>query len=166
MTGQTREQVQHEQARTRVEQATAPSPDASFDEPMPAADRALREAKAQSAFQVGAEQRASGRSGERNLQLKFTDVWIGSARSGRFAIQTATGHALEVMIEQSVYRRTYSGTSTLETSVLPVAPIGTQGKIVVRDTTSGEELVRPYCWIDIGQGGGLWEMIKRLFWKG
>jgi hypothetical protein len=125
------------------------------------------ESKAQTTFQVGEEQRALGRSGERNLQLKFTDVWLGSARSGRFNLQTSAGNGLEATIEQAVYRRTYGGTGMLETQALPVAPIGTKGKIVARDTTTGEVLELAFTWIDIGRGGGgLWAMIKRLFWKG
>jgi hypothetical protein len=177
MTGPTREQEQQKQeARARAQPAAAPpraSPPpnpASFDAPAqaPAPAHKLSESKAQSTFQVGEEQRVLGRSGERNLQLKFTDVWLGSARSGRFNLETSAGNGLEATIEQDVYRRTYGGTGTLETQVLPVAPIGTKGKIVARDTTTGEVLERPFTWIDIGQdgGGGLWEMIKRLFWKG
>jgi hypothetical protein len=55
----------------------------------------------------------------------------------------------------------------LETKVLPVAPIGTKGTIIARDTTTAEMLEQPFSWIDIDScGSGLWAMIKRLFWKG
>jgi len=82
-----------------------------------------------------------------------------------FDVTTRAGHGLEVVIEQQAYRRVYTGTGSLKTAVCPVAPIGTKGRIIARDTTTGETVEQPWTWHLIGRGGGLWAFIKRLLWK-
>jgi hypothetical protein len=140
----------------------APPPPAS----MPTTAPAGKSSKGQSAFTLEQDQRVAGQAGEQNLNFEWIEVWVGRARSGRFNVTTAADHGLEVTIEQAVYSRSYQGTGRVETSVVPIAPIGTKGKVTARDTTTGEVLLRPYKWINIdggGGGGGLWELIKRLF---
>ena len=84
-----------------------------------------------------------------------------------FDVATRPGHGLEVVVEQLAYRKTYTGTGTLKTGVVPVVPIGTKGRIIARDTTTGETVEQPWTWKLLrGGGGGLWQLIKRLIWKG
>ena len=72
-------------------------------------------------------------------------------------------------LEQRSYRKTYTGTGSLKTGLTPIAPIGTKGRVTVRDTTTGETTEQPWTWRPLGRGigfGGLWNFVKRLFWKG
>jgi hypothetical protein len=158
-------QQPNQQIQNRTQQAPPPTkppppPPAQVPETVPEA----RGATSQPACKLEADQRIAGQAGEQNLRLEWIDVLVGQARSARIKVQTAAGNGLEVTIEQAVYSRTYQGTGSVETSVVPVAPIGTKGKVTARDTTTGEVLHKPYKWLDIGGGGGLslWGLIKRL----
>ena len=67
-------------------------------------------------------------------------------------------------MEQKSYRKIYQGTSSVQTDITPVAPIGTKGKLTVRDLTTGETVEQPWTWRAVAGGwSGLWELIKRLF---
>jgi len=70
-------------------------------------------------------------------------------------------------MQQAAYSKTLSGTGVVHTPITPIAPIGTKGKLIIRDVATGETLERPWTWVSLGGGGGLglWEAIKRLFWK-
>jgi hypothetical protein len=84
-----------------------------------------------------------------------------------FDVTTRSAHGLEVVIEQLAYRKVYTGTGTLKTALVPIVPIGTKGRIIARDTTTGETVEQPWTWtLRHGGSGGLWQLIKRLFWKG
>jgi hypothetical protein len=123
----------------------------------------------------GAEQRKSdmgleeakstaGKDGARNIQVKWIEVQLPHAVPCRFAVSTTTGNTLEVSMEQLSYRKSYSGTSSLQTDITPVAPNGTEGKLTVRDVTTGETLEQPWRWRTRGGGlSGLWQLLKRLF---
>jgi hypothetical protein len=107
----------------------------------------------------------AGRSGERNIKIEWVDVPVGGYRSARFNVTTAPGNGLEVTLEQQEYRKTLSGQGTVSTSVLPVAPVGTKGKLVARDAVTGEVAEQPWTWISLGRLG-FWQMIKRLLGLG
>jgi hypothetical protein len=164
MTGRAQEQ-QNQQAKSKAQDSAPPStsgpPSLDLSPPAPARE----DSKSQMGFQIGEDQRAEGKAGEHNLTLQIADVWVGGARSCRCTVQTADGNGLEVTVTQATYRRIYNGTGTVETSVLPVAPIGTKGKLIAHDTTTGEVLEQPYTWINIGGGFSLWAIIKRLLSK-
>jgi len=84
-----------------------------------------------------------------------------------FDVTTRPEHGLEVTIEQLAYRKVYTGTGALKTGLTPIVPIGTKGRIIARDTTTGETVEQPWTWRPRGgSGGGLWQLIKRLLWKG
>jgi len=83
-----------------------------------------------------------------------------------FDVATRPAHGLEVVVEQLAYRKTYTGTGTLKTAVVPVVPIGTKGRIIARDTTTGETMEQPWTWRPRGGRGGFLQLIKRLLWKG
>lgn len=109
-----------------------------------------------------------GRNGERNLSLLWIDVWIGNIKPCRFDVKTLPDHALEVVVEQAAYRRTYTGTGALSTQPVPVAPLGTKLSVRATDTVTGETMEQTGIWKDMGGGGllSLWSLIKRLLWKG
>ncbi len=107
----------------------------------------------------------AGKDGARNLQVKWITIHLPNADSCRFAITTAAANAIEAVMEQKNYHQTHQGTGSLQTGIVPVAPIGTKGKLTVRDMVSGETLEQPWTW-HAGVGGlfsGLWELLKHLF---
>src|SRR5690349_15547744 len=77
----------------------------------------------------------AGRSGERNIVVEKIPVPVGSNIPCRFNVTTLSGNALEVTLEQTVYRKSFAGQGKVMTSVIPVAPIGTKGKLTARDLT-------------------------------
>jgi hypothetical protein len=83
-----------------------------------------------------------------------------------FDVTTRPEHGLEVVIEQLAYRKVYTGTGTLKTGLTPIVPIGTTGRIIARDTTTGETVEQPWTWRLLSGGSGLWQLIKKLLWKG
>ena len=122
-------------------------------------------ARKQQGLSLQAAQSTAGRQGERNLRIQWIDVWIGNSKPCRFAITSAAGNVLEAQLEQQSYRKTYQGTSSLDTDVVPIAPVGVRGKLIVRDTTTGEVLEQPWVWNSLGGGllGAFWEWLKSLF---
>lgn len=109
-----------------------------------------------------------GKEGARNLRVQWIDVHLPNAQSCRFAITTTEGNAIEAVIEQKSYRRCYQGTSSLQTDIVSVAPIGTKGKLTVRDLTTGETFEQPWTWHVVGSDAALWlwQLLKRLFSPG
>jgi hypothetical protein len=106
-----------------------------------------------------------GKEGARNLRVQWIDVHLPNARSCKFAIMTASGNAIEAVLEQKNYRQAYQGTSSLQTGIVPVAPHGTPGKLTVHDLATGETLEQPWTWHNVVGGllAGLWQLLKRLF---
>jgi hypothetical protein len=158
------QQRSHEQTRDQthdVEQSSTSVEDFALD----ASNQSKAEQK--SGFKAEAATVTLGRAKEKNIQVKWIDVLLGNSKSCRFEIRTADGNALEAMIEQRVYRQPYSGAGAINTQAVPVAPIGTKGKLIVRDTTTGERFEQPWTWYAMGGGSSfsLWEAIKRLFWN-
>jgi hypothetical protein len=108
----------------------------------------------------------SGRAGERNITIDWFWVKVEGHLPNGFNVSTLPDHGLDVVMEQRSYRKTYAGTGTLKTGLAPIAPIGTKGRLLVTDTTSGETFEQPWTWRPLGGGGsGLWQAIKRLLWK-
>jgi hypothetical protein len=107
----------------------------------------------------------AGRGGELNITIEKFWVEVDGHLPAGFNVTTREGHGLDVLLEQLVYKRTYTGTSALKTGLTPIAPIGTKGRILVTDTTTGETLEQPWTWRSRGSFS-LWQMIKRLIWKG
>jgi len=90
----------------------------------------------------------------------------GTAQSARFRVTTTAGAAIEARLEQLAYNRTESGQGSLTTQIVPAAPIGTRGKLTVRDPATGETLEQPWTWVNLGGGWSLWGFIKGLIWPG
>jgi hypothetical protein len=157
------------QAKERHAEKAIPHPEArSKGEPiaLPHTVTATSSKKA-SGLQMEEAVVTAGRAGEKNITLEKFWVEVDGHLPCGFNVGTLEGHGLEVLIEQRSYRRTYTGTGALKTGLCPIAPIGTKGRILVTDTTTGETLEQPWTWYLYRRGfSGLWRFIKGLFWKG
>jgi hypothetical protein len=162
----TRERERHAPPRERSREESRSGSETS--QPRIADPPALEEARGgqQRRSGLGLEEAkaTAGKDGASNIQVKWIEVPLPHAVPCRFAVSTAAGNTLEVSMEQLSYRKSYSGTSSLQTDITPVAPNGTEGKLTVRDVTTGETLEQPWRWRTRGGGlSGLWELLKRLF---
>jgi hypothetical protein len=159
------QQRPREAEQQRQAQSTQPQSKAAAEQATEVAQQA--EAGKQSAFKAGQATITLGRAGEHNLAIQWIDVDLVAYMSARFDIRTAPGNALEVQVEQNLYKKNYNGSGSISTTVLPGAPTGTTGKLTARDTATGEMLEVPWIWYNMGGRGGpgLWETIKRLIWK-
>ena len=160
---------QQEQRRARPqERAKERSRSGSAPQPRTADPASLQEASSakQRQSDMGLEdvQVTAGKDGACNISIQKIPVPLPNAIPCRFTVMTARGNALEVSLEQKSYRKSYQGTSSVQTDITPVAPVGTKGRVTVRDLTTGETAEQPWIW-RAGAGGwsGFWELIKRLF---
>lgn len=140
----------------------------SASQPRPSGQTSLQEAASakqrQSDMGLEEAQATAGKDGALNIRVEKISVPLPNAIPCRFAVTTAAGNGLEVSMEQQSYRKSYHGTSSLQTDITPVAPIGTKGKLTVRDLTTGETVEQPWTWhVVAGRGSGLWALIRRLF---
>lgn len=110
----------------------------------------------------------AGHAGEQNITIEFYWAEVEGHRPCGFNVVTHEGHGLDVLVEQRSYRKSYTGTGSLKTGLVPIAPIGTKGRVLVTDTTTGETREQPFTWYRIGGWSlsNVWRAIKRLFWKG
>ena len=134
-------------------------------------------AKQSPAIKAGEQIATAGQGGERNLVIQWiahTEVdgspWYSYALSAYFEVKTLPSHGLEVIMEQVLYKKTYTGTGALRTQLIPVGLIGTKGRLIAHDTTTGETLEGPWTWYPLGSGGlgffsRLWNAFKRSLWK-
>jgi len=164
-------QAQQQQQRTREAeqqrqaQQPQPQPNAAAEQTTNAAQQV--ESGKKSAFKAGQATVTLGRAGEHNLAVQWIDVDLATYMSARFDVRTVPGNALEIQVEQNLYKKNYSGSGSISTTVLPGAPTGTTGKLTARDITSEEMLEVPWTWYNTGgvRAPGLWAAIKRLIWK-
>jgi hypothetical protein len=108
-----------------------------------------------------------GAAGARSVALEKFWQPVGNALPCGFKVTTTPGHGLEVIMEQQAYKKAFTGIGSLTTTVTPVAPIGTPGKITARDTTTGEVVEQPWTWHIMSQSSasGLWAFLMRLLGK-
>lgn len=125
------------------------------------------DAKDKPGIKEEAEIRTEGRAGENNLRIEHVVQWVGINRSGYYNISTAAGNEIQATVKQRAYKRDYGATGSLRTRVVPVAPIGTKGVLVVTDLTTGEKLERPWTWVPLNGGAGwlsrIWQTVKDAF---
>ena len=158
-----------EQRRARPQERTKEeSRRESAAQPLTSDQTSIQEASSaqqrQSDMGLEEAQVTAGKDGALNIRVEKIPVPLPNAVPCRFAVTTAAGNALEVSMEQKSYRKSYQGTSSVQTDITPVAPIGTKGKLTVRDLTTGETVEQPWMWHNVGGGwSGLWGMLKRLF---
>ena len=92
---------------------------------------------------------------------------MGVNRSVYFNISTAAGNEIQATVKRKAYKRDYGATGSPRTQVTPVAPIRTNGVLLVIDVSTGEKLEQPWTWIFLGGGAGwlsrLWKNVRGLF---
>jgi hypothetical protein len=158
------QQRQREAEQQRQAQSSQPQSHAATQQTTGVAQQV--EAGKKSSFKAGQATITLGRAGEHNLAIEWIDVDLVTYMSARFDVRTTPENVLEVQVEQNLYKKDYSGSGSISTTVLPGAPTGTTGKLTARDTTTGEMLEVPWIWYNMGgRGPGLWATIKRLIWK-
>lgn len=110
----------------------------------------------------------AGRAGARNITIEKFWVEVEGHWPAAFNVASLDSHGLEVVMEQLSYRKAQVGTGALKTGLTPIAPIGTKGRILVKDVATGETLEQPWTWHLIRGGffSGLWKAIKKMLWKG
>ena len=112
---------------------------------------------------------SEGRNGEKNLRIEWIDVRISpNWTSCRFDVRSLPGHRLEAQIEQLAYRKSLAGEGQFQTEILPIAPHGTTGKLIVHDLDTGETLEQCWRWYEWGGAGFLaWliGVVRKLFAK-
>jgi len=90
----------------------------------------------------------------KNTDLSFDVEWVplqsASLPSGRFDITAQSGNTLDVLLEQGAYRKAFKGQGTVSTTIVPSAPIGTRGKLIVHDLTTGEMFEQSWTWAAAG----------------
>jgi hypothetical protein len=116
--------------------------------------------------QLGDAKATAGRNGEKALAIQWHDVWLGNVKSARFTVSTTAGNGVETQIEQQQYLKKQAGVGSVETDTVPEAPAGTTGRLLARDTSTGEVLEQPFIWRDLGGSSSFWQqlvaMIKRV----
>src|SRR5207248_2922373 len=95
----------------------------------PVVDASAVNGKQKPGMVMDAQKATAGRAGERNIAVEMIPVPVGLNIPCRFNVKTLSGNSLEVTLEQTVYRKTFTGRGTVATTVIPVAPIGTPGKL-------------------------------------
>jgi hypothetical protein len=108
----------------------------------------------------------AGADGAKNLNYQWVDVWLPDGKPMYIVVNTLGSNDLNVMIEQRSWKKTYSAKGRVQTDVVPIAPIGTQGQLIAKDTTTGEELTVKFHWGPL-QGPSLFsrlmKFVKSLF---
>jgi hypothetical protein len=166
---QHQEQSAYQKPQERPAERPAPqkSGEAVQREAQPATSTIVQEttgdAKHKPAMDLERLKTTPDRAGERNIVVEKIPVPVGNNIPCRFNVKTLSGNELEVTLEQTVYRKSFRGQGTVSTTVIPVAPIGTKGKLTARDLTTGEVVEQPWTWHLLSRVTGLWAMILRLF---
>ena len=88
-----------------------------------------------------------------SLACEWRPVDLGLNRSCGCTITTTAGHALTVTIEQPPYQRTLQGTGPVVAAAIPVAPLGTEGRLIARDDTTGAIAEFIWRWQPLGTVG-------------
>src|SRR5690348_4259543 len=97
-------------------------------------------------LKIGELKRTANRAGETNITLEMVPVPVGHAVPVYFNLGTLPENELEVILEQLSYRKVHNGQGKVTTQLIPIEPIGTKGRIVVRDLTTGEIVEMPWMW--------------------
>lgn len=102
----------------------------------------------------------AGAGNAKNLTTQWVDVWLPGGKPMYIIVNTLPGNDLAVHIEQRGWKKDYVGKGSVKTDVTPIAPIGTQGHLLAKDTTTGEELRVNFSWGPISGPSLLARLIK------
>lgn len=89
--------------------------------------------------------------GDASLQIAWRPIQLGAQHSQGCTIRSSAGHALSVLIEQGAYRKTLTGTASIEVTAIPVAPEGVEGRLTAHDEQTGA--AAQYAWLWQPPGG-------------
>jgi hypothetical protein len=103
-----------------------------------------------------------GAGGAKNLTTQWVDVWLPGGKPMYIIVNTLPGNDLAVHIEQHGWKKDYVAKGSVKTDVTPIAPIGTRGHLLAKDTTTGEELRVDFHWGPLGGPSLLARLIKLI----
>ena len=86
-----------------------------------------------------------------SITVDWRPVELAPNRSCSCEVAGTSGHPLTARIEQPPYDRVLRGLGTLKIPVIPVAAIGTKGKLSVQDETNGAKAEYSWEWKPIEQ---------------
>ena len=169
---QQRPPQQQQKAPPQQQKAPPPAQQRERTRERPANDRPAQrpEIKAEEEVQSGVKTEeqivVAGAGGAKNHATQWVDVWLPGGKPMYIIVTTLPGNDLDVMIEQRGWKKTYSAKGRVQTDVVPLAPIGTQGQLIAKDTTTGEELTVKFYWGPL-KGPSLFarlvKLVKSLF---
>jgi hypothetical protein len=124
----------------------------------------LRESATKTESQVGIVTEETvvveGAGGAKNLTTQWVDVWLPGGKPMYIIVGTLPSNDLQVSIEQRSWKKTYAAKGRVQTDIVPIAPIGTTGKLTARDATTGEEVTINFSWGPISGPSLLARLIK------
>lgn len=124
----------------------------------------FRESAAKKESQVGIVTEEAvvveGAGGAKNLTTQWVDVWLPGGKPMYIVVGTLPNNDLQVSIEQRSWKKTYAAKGRVQTDVVPIAPVGTTGKLTARDATTGEELSVNFVWHPMSGPSLLARLIK------
>jgi hypothetical protein len=101
-----------------------------------------------------------GAGGAKNLTTQWVDVWLPGGKPMYIIVSTLPTNDLQVSIEQRSWKKTYAAKGRVQTDIVPIAPVGTAGKLMARDATTGEELSVNFTWYSMSGPSLLARLIK------
>src|SRR5689334_20614806 len=122
------QQAQEQRAYQKPEERPANKPAPEPTEPAATStivQETSGDAKHKPAMDLSPQKVTAGRAGQRNIVVEKIPVPVGNNIPCRFNVTTLAGNELEVTLEQTVYRKGFTGQGKVMTTVIPVAPIGT-----------------------------------------
>jgi hypothetical protein len=162
---QKQQQQKTRQTEQQRDSQTQGQPPATGYAPSSTSTTAPQASKRNPTLSMGVLKQTAGRAGEFTITLEKFWVQVGNSFPCGFKVATRPENELEVTLEQLSYRRVHNGRGGLTTQVIPVVPIGTKGRVIARDITTGEIVEQPWKWHRIGPFSNLWNLIKDLLFK-
>jgi hypothetical protein len=88
-----------------------------------------------------------------SLSFEWHTVTLGSNQTFGCTISIASGESLSVRIEQPPYEKAVRGDGTVELAVIPVAALGTHGRLIATNEVSGATAEFTWQWQPPGKKG-------------
>ena len=85
-------------------------------------------------------------AGDGSIGVAWRPIQLGPAQSYGCTVTGASNGALAVTIEQGAYQKTSSGTGSVDIAAIPVAAIGTSGRLVASDRATGASVRFEWQW--------------------
>jgi hypothetical protein len=127
------------------------------DELVDNARRTNKEKKPEKMELIKVEHKAAA-DGAKHIKVDWYWQMVGNNQPCGWHISSRADSQLTAHVSQSSYKKDYSGIGKLTTSLVPVAPIGTQCFLKIKDRSTGEEMEITATWRSLGFS--LWGKIK------